>query len=71
MTFGRPASIPDDYIRLELPKVLDDDLCSMNQESVGVNSVLFFNATMSVTPPNSVLFNLFFYIIIINIKIFL
>jgi hypothetical protein len=40
MTFGRPAAIPDNYVKLELPKVLEGD------DALTTNSVHFFNCTM-------------------------
>jgi hypothetical protein len=50
MTFGRPAAIPDDYIRMPLPQSLrpegncgDHELVNDLQREV---SVAFFNATM-------------------------
>ena len=50
MTFGRPAAIPDDYVRLELPMNIDQIIPSSTQPTdLRVqNSVNFFNATMSV-----------------------
>ena len=47
MTFGRPASIPDSYVQLELPiefPVLNGGVAGLDRkESV---SVAFFNGTM-------------------------
>jgi hypothetical protein len=40
MTFGRPATIPDNYVKLDLPKALEDD------DVLTTNSVRFFNSTM-------------------------
>lgn len=49
MTFGRPATIPDDYIKLELPidieNVLDTAISTDTQKST---SVLFFSATITL-----------------------
>lgn len=51
MTFGRPGSIPDDYVRLKLPAILEEDLSStMRSESSLVDSILFFNRTMFESP---------------------
>lgn len=39
MTYGRPSTIPEEHIQLELPAVISEDL----DES---RSVAFFSATM-------------------------
>jgi hypothetical protein len=47
MTFGRPAAIPDDYVKLELPQNLDDGASPrLAADSRLIVSVQFFNATM-------------------------
>ena len=48
MTFGRPAAIPENYVKLDLPVDYDDILPSSTAgfDPVKRNSVLFFNATM-------------------------
>lgn len=56
MTFGRPATIPDDYVKLDLPQPLDGDA------DLIVNSVCFFNGTMYVllfSPLLGAIFNIF------------
>jgi hypothetical protein len=40
MTFGRPANIPDYYVKLDLPMTLDGD------DLLKTDSVRFFNSTM-------------------------
>ena len=40
MIYGRPAAIPEDYVKLELPKSLNGD------NDLATNSVRFFNSTM-------------------------
>ena len=47
MTFGRPAAISDDYVRLELP-IPYETVLEMNAPAKIRNyrSVLFFKATM-------------------------
>jgi hypothetical protein len=47
MTFGRPATIPDDYVKLELPINYQDLLVPAPAiDNRKADSVLFFNATM-------------------------
>ena len=49
MTFGRPATIPDDYIRIQLPQSLDPETHRGNHEANDHKrevSVDFFSATM-------------------------
>jgi hypothetical protein len=47
MTFGRPMAIPEDYVRLPLPQVLEDHAPTFDHDSiVETKSVMFFNATM-------------------------
>jgi hypothetical protein len=47
MTFGRPATIPDDYVRLELPLNYDELIPSSALfDPRRQISVQFFNATM-------------------------
>lgn len=47
MTFGRPGTIPDDYVKLPMPAILEEDLSStMRSESTLTDSLLFFNSTM-------------------------
>jgi hypothetical protein len=47
MTFGRPAAIPDSYVRLELPVDLASaDPSLSGQDLRRQKSVQFFNATM-------------------------
>jgi len=41
MTFGRPAAVPDDYVKIAMPVVFDDTSSLMEYDSV-----CFFNATM-------------------------
>jgi hypothetical protein len=52
MTFGRPAAIPDSYIKLELPveidTVVDPKMPANSQKHA---SVQFFNGTMHVSIP--------------------
>jgi hypothetical protein len=46
MTLGRPASIPDSYVRVELPRH-DDGLIVPNVKPQDVQmSTVFFNKTM-------------------------
>lgn len=48
MTFGRPSAIPEDYVKLDLPRPLPRaDGSSLSLAEVGV---AFFNATMQVLP---------------------
>jgi hypothetical protein len=48
MTLGRPASIPDTYVRVELPKH-DEDVVVRNVKPQDVQmSTIFFNKTMWV-----------------------
>jgi hypothetical protein len=47
MTFGRPCAIPDDYVRLPLPCIIDDvGTPGVASDPRNVVSVSFFNATM-------------------------
>jgi hypothetical protein len=47
MTFGRPAAIPDSYVKLELPVKRDFEKSSdFVEDETSVLSVAFFNATM-------------------------
>lgn len=50
MTFGRPAAIPEDYVRIPLPQVLEPensaDSHQLLDDSRGRVSVAFFTATM-------------------------
>lgn len=49
MTFGRPAAIPDNYIKLELPIDIDAAVAPAMPASLCQSaSVQFFNATMYV-----------------------
>ena len=52
MTFGRPSGIPDDYVKLELPKELvnedTDALQPFSSASGSLLSAQFFVATMYV-----------------------
>ncbi len=57
MTFGRPAAIPDDYVKLALPVDYDNVLESMLPADPRKHtSVCFFNATMYVHTDGSMLF---------------
>jgi hypothetical protein len=50
MTFGRPAAIPDNYVKLELPIDLTSADVSMSGPDLRrQKSVQFFNATMWVS----------------------
>lgn len=44
MTFGRPAAIPDNYVRLELP--LDYEHIDLVENEKKKNSTLFYSMTM-------------------------
>lgn len=51
MTFGRPAAIPNDYVKIGLPCHIDDAIAQSSpadptEESLAQLSVNFFNATM-------------------------
>lgn len=47
MTFGRPAAIPDDYVKLDLPVKHDFEASSsFVDEETSTISVAFFNSTM-------------------------
>ncbi len=51
MTFGRPAAIPNHYVKIGLPCHLDDDSAQSSpadamQDSLDQLSIKFFNATM-------------------------
>lgn len=47
MTFGRPSSIPDYYVRLELPSERDFEKSSaFVDDETSYLSVSFFNSTM-------------------------
>jgi Fungal specific transcription factor domain len=47
MTFGRPGAIPDDYVKLELPRSFDDGGSpGLASDSRSLVSIDFFNATM-------------------------
>ncbi|CZR66991.1 related to C6 transcription factor [Phialocephala subalpina] len=49
MTFGRPANIPDEYVRLDLPKLLESDISNIpDEDSVTTNSITFFNNTITL-----------------------
>lgn len=49
MTFGRPAAIPDSYVRLELPVEIDKQIPPVAPANLRKNtSVQFFTATMYV-----------------------
>jgi hypothetical protein len=49
MTFGRPAAIPDSYIKLELPVELDTPILPLTPADPRKHpSVQFFNATMYI-----------------------
>lgn len=54
MTFGRPAAIPDNYVKLDLPSKRDFDESSalVNDETTFL-SLTFFNSTMFVIPSPS------------------
>lgn len=44
MTFGRPGMIPDEHIKLELPKPVPSPEGST--EAAQDDSIMFFNSTM-------------------------
>lgn len=46
MTFGRPATIPNDYIKMELPQHIDGWTYEDDDELRTSSSVAFFSATM-------------------------
>jgi hypothetical protein len=47
MTFGRPAAIPDSYVRLELPLKCDFEKTSkFVDDEISFLGVGFFNSTM-------------------------
>jgi hypothetical protein len=47
MTFGRPAAIPDNYVKLELPFKRDFEKTSaLVDDETSLLSVGFFNATV-------------------------
>jgi hypothetical protein len=51
MTFGRPAAIPNHYVKIGLPCHINDDTAQLSpadatQDSLEQLSVKFFNATM-------------------------
>lgn len=47
MTFGRPAAIPDSYVKLELPMKREfEDSTGPADEDPAALSVVFFNSTM-------------------------
>lgn len=47
MTFGRPAAIPDSYVKLELPsKRQFENSSAFVDDETSYLSVSFFNATM-------------------------
>jgi hypothetical protein len=48
MTFGRPPSIPDSFVRLELPKPHYLLLPGLEEDANEYLTVGFFNATMYV-----------------------
>lgn len=50
MTFGRPGAIPQDYIRLDLPKTIPPPDAS--DSAHGAASIAFFNSTMQALLPS-------------------
>lgn len=47
MTFGRPSTIPDSYVKLELPTNYESvEYSAFSPETHSSLSVAFFNATM-------------------------
>lgn len=47
MTFGRPAAIPDNYVKLDLPSKRDfDESSTLVNDETSFLSVTFFNSTM-------------------------
>lgn len=49
MTFGRPAAIPDCYVKLDLPAFQGrSEVLSIGNETDAHNSIRFFNATVFV-----------------------
>jgi hypothetical protein len=48
MTFGRPAAIPDSYVRTALPCHPENDSLDLHVQNQ--DSLYFFNATMQVHP---------------------
>lgn len=47
MTFGRPAAIPDSYVKLELPKKRElESPTGLVDDGTTILSVAFFNSTM-------------------------
>ncbi|KAH8671767.1 fungal-specific transcription factor domain-containing protein [Tricladium varicosporioides] len=52
MTFGRPAAIPEDYVRIPLPQALEPENGTYNHQllddSRGTASVMFFAATITL-----------------------
>jgi hypothetical protein len=47
MTFGRPAAIPDSYVKLELPKKREfENSTGLVDGETAALSVAFFNSTM-------------------------
>ncbi|KAL3421398.1 fungal specific transcription factor domain-containing protein [Phlyctema vagabunda] len=48
MTFGRPAAIPDNYIKMELPHHSDEWVYNNESEILASSSVSFFTATITL-----------------------
>jgi len=48
MTFGRPAAVPDDYIKLELPSAYEIFSAADAPNQLKDNSLHFFNATITL-----------------------
>lgn len=47
MTFGRPAAIPDSYVKLELPMKREfENSIGLVDDKTAALSVAFFNSTM-------------------------
>jgi hypothetical protein len=47
MTFGRPAAIPDSYIKLDMPTEIEvDPLSPPSVEGSNPSNIAFFAATM-------------------------
>lgn len=52
MTFGRPAAIPDSYVKLELPAAHPDlDISAVIESETSSLSLSFFNSSMYVPFP--------------------
>lgn len=47
MTFGRPAAIPESYVKLDMPTETEvDPLSPRSVEGSNPTNIAFFNATM-------------------------